>query len=458
MKDPRPLSHLKTDHCCIEEWYKITQPYNSSSPGAVNPGSPQYIDDLPLDNDVFQIPDWNTYYTEDAIQWPSPTATLVPQQTPSPQLGGSMALPMHTPNPWNSQNQGTEGSTSEYNATSGVVAFQQPPGPTYATHIRRETFLDAGQPNNNTVTPEALTPGASSDTGSWTIVPSNSIIVPSYANSYAASHGSPHSHGSPASHPPSPEQEVTEHQHMFSSRLDAPKVKLPRGRQRGLTELEKRQARDVREAKACWACHISKTKCSPCSPGKPCEQCARLAGKRRFCLFSCFNDPLESLTTFLIPKYLNGHFTKANVESFVTANATGWGKSPMRVRLDWGYQDRIGVEVVTLNVRANSEMSFHHQAEATHALNTRPTQQLVRKNSPPLGIPLADVDELQNEYSLYVQKIVQEDIMKYVPCGYVDQESDLPERLLGAICNFYKVTRENDEEVFGSIRTCVHAY
>jgi hypothetical protein len=35
---------------------------------------------------------------------------------------------------------------------------------------------------------------------------------------------------------------------------------LTRGRQRGLTDLEKKQARDVRDAKACWACHISKTK------------------------------------------------------------------------------------------------------------------------------------------------------------------------------------------------------
>jgi hypothetical protein len=36
--------------------------------------------------------------------------------------------------------------------------------------------------------------------------------------------------------------------------------KLIRGRQRGLTDLEKKQARAVHDAKACWACHISKTK------------------------------------------------------------------------------------------------------------------------------------------------------------------------------------------------------
>ena len=35
-----------------------------------------------------------------------------------------------------------------------------------------------------------------------------------------------------------------------------------RGRQRGLTDEEKKEARWVREAKACWACHISRIKVS----------------------------------------------------------------------------------------------------------------------------------------------------------------------------------------------------
>ncbi len=371
------------------------------------------------------------------MQWPSPSATLIPQQTPSPQMGEPITLTINPPNnPWNSQDQV---SNLPYNPTSGVVTFQQPPGPNYTTHVKRQEFLDAGQPLDRRLAPEAVTPSAESESGSW-------ALVPSYANSYAASHGSPRSHGSPASHPPSPSQDEMDHQHIFSSRPDAPKVKLPRGRQRGLTELEKRQARDVREAKACWACHISKTKCSPCSPGRPCEQCARLAGKRRFCLFSCFNDPLETLTILLVPKYLNGHFTKDNVEKFVTNNATGWGKQLMPVRLSWGYRDPIDVEVVTLELRPNSEMSFHHQAEATNSLVTRPI--LVRKNSPPLGIPLADVDELQDEYLQYVRNIVQSNIMEYVDSAYVDQQSELPEKLLGAICSYYKTTREQDNEVY----------
>jgi hypothetical protein len=151
------------------------------------------------------------------------------------------------------------------------------------------------------------------------------------------------------------------------------------------------------------------------------------------------------LQIFLVPKYLNGHFTKANVENFVTANATRWGKTTMPVRLTWGYEVSIGVEVVALDLKPNSEMGFQNQAEATNELISRP--RLVRKNSPPLGIQLAAVEDMQNEYAQYVISIVQNNIMRYVPVAYNDQESDLPERLLQVICSYYDATRENDNEV-----------
>jgi hypothetical protein len=427
-----PPSTLKTDRYYIEKWYQ-TQAFDSASPRTFNPDSPQLLEELPLDNEFFQLSDYNygEVYSEEVAQWPSPSGTLVPQQTPSPQIGHSMTLTINPPIPWNSQDQG---SSLQYDATSGVAVFQQHPGPTYTTHMERERFLETGQPIDNSLAPEAVTPATESDGGSW-------AIVPSYANSY----GSPNSHGSPASHPPSPSRDEMEHRHMFSTRVDKTKPKLPRGRQRGLTDVEKKQARDVRDAKACWACHISKTKCSPCSAGNPCEQCARLVGKRRFCLFSCYNEPLESLQIFLVPKYLNGHFTKANVENFVTANATRWGQTTMPVRLTWGYEVPIGVEVVALDLKPNSEMGFQNQAEATNELISRP--RLVRKNSPPLGIQLAAVEEMQNEYAQYVISIVQNNIMRYVPVAYNDQESDLPERLLQVICSYYDATRENDNEV-----------
>lgn len=117
----------------------------------------------------------------------------------------------------------------------------------------------------------------------------------------------------------------------------------------------------------------------------------------------------------------------------------------MPVRLTWGYEVSIGVEVVALDLKPNSEMGFQNQAEATNELISRP--RLVRKNSPPLGIQLAAVEDMQNEYAQYVISIVQNNIMRYVPVAYNDQESDLPERLLQVICSYYDATRENDNEV-----------
>lgn len=141
------------------------------------------------------------------------------------------------------------------------------------------------------------------------------VVTSGPSSSYALSHHSPYSHGSPVSHSSPVRAEVHQHSHVFDA--DA-RVSKPKGRQRSLTTKEKKDAREVRDAKACWACHISKTKvsnlyilrgafiankqqCSPCSPGRPCAQCDRLVGKRRFCKFDCFNDPLESLYTFMVP-------------------------------------------------------------------------------------------------------------------------------------------------------------
>ena len=146
---------------------------------------------------------------------------------------------------------------------------------------------------------------------------------------------------------------------------------------------------------------------SPCSPGQPCEQCARLAGKTLFPLFSSFNDPLESLCTFLLPSelflvwyssarwltitaYITSHFTKANVESFISKNISSWGTQKMLISMDWGYPKFLEAEVVALALRSNSsEMGYFHQTVSSGI--ARP--QLVRKPSPPLGIQLAAMDE-----------------------------------------------------------------
>lgn len=358
--------------------------------------------------------------------------------------------------PWDSQN----GQASNYqrNANAGNVAFAMSRGNPYDIHIAREHYLDTGQMKNLLLTPQQPdSPTNGSDSDGYHIV--------SYpSSSYESLQGSPEAGVSPPAHPPSPHpgkvivsspvmrkmkiEPLSPHDsepnpHVFSNSSGISKQKGPRGRQRGLTAQEKKEARDVREAKACWACHISKTKCSPCSLGTPCEQCARLAGKRRFCLFTCFNDPLESLLTFLVPDYLMGHFTKANVEQFVAKNATSWGTQYFFIQMNWGYRRYLTAEVVALALRSNSEMGYQHQTVMQEG--ARPA--LLRKQSPPLGIPLAAMDDMQTIYSRYIQDIVQSDFEEYVPVAYTDQETVFAEKLLGVIGNYYSAGHARDNEV-----------
>lgn len=401
-----------------------------------NSASPASPDSFQFDNNEFgNAPASFTYvdvYSTDAVSWPSPTVTTQQSHVETANL--------FAPAPWDSQN--AQISNFQYNADAGGVAFEPKRENGYGIHVARQQYLDNSQQTNHMFSPDPVSPCNKSETEGW--------VVASYApSSYAASHGSPLSHASPASHPPSPPQhEMVHHSHIFDSLPGIPKVKLTRGRQRGLTALEKKQARDVRDAKACWACHISKTKCSPCSPGKPCEQCARLAGKRRFCLFSCFNDPLETLSTFMVPDYLMGHFTRTNVENFVTRNASTWGTETFNVQMTWGYRKHLQAEVVALALRSGStDMAFQHQT-ISQGGDAKPI--LVRKESPPIGIPLAAMDDMQNVYSNYIQNIVQSDLVEYVPVAYTDQNYDMPEDLLGAVCNYYSAGLAVDNEVIPS--------
>lgn len=147
-----------------------------------------------------------------------------------------------------------------------------------------------------------------------------------------------------------------------------------------------------------------------------------------------------------------GHFTKANVESFVTRNASSWGTQHMQIRMDWGYRKFLQADVVALALRSSaSEMGFFHQT----VLNGNARPQLVRKSSPPLGIPLAAMDEMQNAYSKYIQDIVQGDMAAYVPTAYIEPASDLPTRLLGAVASYYSAGNASDNEVCcGPVPVC----
>ena len=138
-----------------------------------------------------------------------------------------------------------------------------------------------------------------------------------------------------------------------------------------------------------------------------------------------------------------GHLTVAKVEAFVDRNAIGWGTNPLPIRLSWGYRRLLEANVVTLTLSNSSEMAFSHQAIANGS--NRPS--LSRRRSPPLGIPLAAMDDMEDEYSSYIQDIVQNDLRSFVSVAYDDQDCKLPEQLLGAVCSYYLHGLEIDEEV-----------
>jgi hypothetical protein len=84
------------------------------------------------------------------------------------------------------------------------------------------------------------------------------------------------------------------------------------------------------------------------------------------------------------------------------------------------------------------------------AISNGPSKPLLRSQpSPPLGFPLAAAvrRELQKLYSEYTKEIVQYDLWSYVPVAYTDQESLVPQRLLGAVCSFYTALFEAEKEV-----------
>ena len=57
------------------------------------------------------------------------------------------------------------------------------------------------------------------------------------------------------------------------------------------------------------------------------------------------------------------------------------------------------------------------------------------------------MDDMQDEYRLLVHNIVHDDLINYLSIAYDDQESDLPERLLTTIGNFYCASKASGNEV-----------
>jgi hypothetical protein len=180
-------------------------------------------------------------YTSTDSQWSATTLTQPKQASASPIESSLMSNV-----PWTPQQLQVSKFQTDVNAGNGV--FEPPRESPYDTYKAREQYLETGPSSQGSVGTEVATPVVDSDSESW--------VITSTRSNYTPSHSSPRSQGSPPSHASSPRH----HSHVFSSHPTTNKGKITKGRQRGLTQLEKKQAREVRDAKACWACHISKTK------------------------------------------------------------------------------------------------------------------------------------------------------------------------------------------------------
>ena len=137
-------------------------------------------------------------------------------------------------------------------------------------------------------------------------------------------------------------------------------------------------------------------------------------------------------------------FQEAEVASLLSQVA--WTKQKLRVRLSWGYCQTLEVDVVRIELRntQSNPLAFQHQVMANG--QNKPT--LMRKPSPPLGVPSESVRLMESIHDKYISRIVDSGLERYVMEGaYNDDDSDLPKRLLGTICHYYQRCSEADEEV-----------
>lgn len=150
--------------------------------------------------------------------------------------------------------------------------------------------------------------------------------------------------------------------------------------------------------------------------------------------------------------YLTGHFTQAKVEDYVLNNGMSWGTYEMHVRMSWGYWKPLEADVVALTEPSDSRLGYQYQMQITKASQIT----LVRRRSPPLGIPLAALSEMGEKYRRLGHEIVTGDLDSYVLIAYDDQDSDLPERLLEAVCSFYRAILVANQEVAASLVLLCH--
>lgn len=147
--------------------------------------------------------------------------------------------------------------------------------------------------------------------------------------------------------------------------------------------------------------------------------------------------------------YLMGHWTKANVESFVSRRVAAWGPQSLQINInwDWGHPKLLETDAAILVLREDNL----NMASGNNVSNINPAgmqlDNMKYKLGPPLGIPLAVLDGMQNTYSKYTRDLVTHGLIMYADRAHVHQESDLHRQLLKSICAYYVNTSATDYEV-----------
>jgi hypothetical protein len=112
--------------------------------------------------------------------------------------------------------------------------------------------------------------------------------------------------------------------------------------------------------------------------------------------------------------------------------------------MTWGYQQYIKADVVALELQSEtSEIAFHQVARA----NGSAPRVLVNQHSLPLGVPLSDMDDMEETYANYVRDIVQSGLGLYQKAAYFADDSSLAKKLLRVASSFYTSGLETGSEV-----------
>jgi hypothetical protein len=137
-----------------------------------------------------------------------------------------------------------------------------------------------------------------------------------------------------------------------------------------------------------------------------------------------------------------GHFTTANVESFVDQHASGWGTECLNIRLSWGCKELFTARMVALSMKNDQSEIGHHDTKTLE--KGRPVYR--RQNGPPLGIPLAAIVDMKKMVREHIRNVSRNHLAHYVAIAYNDQPSRAMEFILGSACDWYsKGVLENNE-------------